>query len=118
MNMTIVGNTQMHSKIKTPQELREECYARNEDKVNELLNHIRTNFSGVPCNIPLRWYNSIGGISYITKPSTEVFLIVKAKIENEILDAGWGYTEVILATCGPFFDRVSCIRIKDINHVF
>lgn len=71
MNMTIVENTQMPSKIKNPKELREEHASKHEKEVNYLLVLIRSQFTGVPCAIKLAVPTEVGIVA-LDRPDPEV----------------------------------------------
>ena len=113
MNITTLGNFQMLSKIKTPAELSAERYAYHTAEVNQILHHIRSEFRGVPCTIPLSWHDGMSGSCIIARPTEEVWKIVQEKLEKELKSAGWEPSYVYLVTSGILWWKTTKVFIID-----
>lgn len=112
--MTTLGNFLMLAdRIKTPEELREERQASHESEVTTLLKHIRSEFRGVPCTIPLSWHEGMGGSYIIARPTEEVWKLVQYKLEKELIAAGWAPFYTTLRTYGIWWWKTTYISITN-----
>lgn len=109
--MTILESFKRLNKIKTPAELGAERYAQHEAEVNQLLNHIRAEFKGVPCKIHLECHDGTGGSYVVASPTAEVWKIVQKKLEEELKSAGWEPFYVYVVTSGILWWKTTYVNI-------